>query len=381
MRILIHSNGPHVPTGYGQQCALLVRQLKAAGHDVAVSCLYGLAGQPITWDGTVLYPAGKADFSPDVLAGHAEAHEADLVLFLMDFRKMGPIAQMIRHQPWKAAAWMPVDTHDRLGRPDHQVLRASGAFPVAMSRHGLRLLQEAGFTGAAYVPHCVDTTVFRPPADRDALREAAGVADRFVIGINAANMDAARKSFPEQFQAFADFRANHGDALLLVHSQVISPLGLDLFELVEDFGIGDAVRVTDQYVHTAGLMSPARMAEWYGTLDVLSLCSYAEGFGVPLIEAQACGVPVVTADASATAELRGAGWLVPGDRFWNPVHRAYWVRPRIGEITAAYEQAYQHAAELRGRAVEFARAYDTAETAPLWDEILAELEKEPADAA
>ena len=45
------------------------------------------------------------------------------------------------------------------------------------------------------------------------------------------------------------------------------------------------------------------MADWYGCLDVLSSCSYGEGFGIPLIEAQA--YTVQTSDPSATQYARG----------------------------------------------------------------------------
>ena len=83
------------------------------------------------------------------------------------------------------------------------------------------------------------------------------------------------------------------------------------------------------------------MAAWYNGLDVLSLCSYGEGFGLPLIEAQACGIPVVTTDASAMSELCGAGWLVSGTPFWTDGHQSWWVRPDAADITNAYEMAWQ----------------------------------------
>lgn len=375
MKVLIHSNAPWVGSGYGTQCAVLVRQLKALGHDVAVSCLYGLAGQPITWQGIVMYPQGRADFSPDVLGGHAASHQADLVILLMDARMLGSIAPMLKQEPWTLAAWVPVDTNDKLGAPDKYFLQASGAIPVGMSEHGTRLLREAGFWGATCIPHSIDLDVFKPPADRDQLRKDAEVDDRFVVAMNAANSDSMRKGFPETFEAFVRFRKRHPDAMLMLHTDMVTSRGLNLYQMADDFGIGDALKMTDQYVRTSGLMSPARMSDWYGCADAYTQCSYGEGFGITALEAQACGVPVVTTDASAMTELCGAGWLVGGEPFWNPTHRANWVRPSIDQITDAYEHAYEHASELRGQAREFALGYDAAKTGEThWRPFLAALE-------
>jgi glycosyltransferase involved in cell wall biosynthesis len=252
---------------------------------------------------------------------------------------------------------MPVDC-DTLGAADERMLRASGAVPVAMSRHGERQLAKAGLP-PLYIPHAADLQVFRPPEDRDALREKWSVAGRFVIGINGANKDSLRKGYAEQFLAFSRFRARHPEALLLVHALPQQPGNqLDLTVLARRLGIEAAVLFSDQYKYVTGLLSPRDLADWYGALDILSACSYAEGFGIPLLEAQACGTPVVTTDASAMTELKGPGWLVSGEPYWNPVHEAWWVKPSVKAIERAYEKAYQHAASKRAAARAFALPYD-----------------------
>jgi len=201
--------------------------------------------------------------------------------------------------------------------------------------------------------------VFRPPAERDALREQWGVTGRFVIGINGANKDGIRKGYAEQFLAFSRFRARHPEALLLVHALPQMPgCQLDLEALARKTGIADAVLFSDRYKYVTGLLSPRDLADWYGVLDILSLTSYAEGFGIPLLEAQACGTPVVTTDASAMTELRGPGWLVSGEPYWNPVHEAWWTRPSPKAIERAYEKAHRWAASKRADAREFALQYD-----------------------
>jgi len=337
VKILIHSNGPMVPSGYGKQVRLLAPRLKAAGHEVAVSAFYGLSGSPIMWEGIPLLPAGSREFGTDVLPYHAANHGAELVITLMDFWKLQPCAEAL--QRLRVLAWLPTDC-DPLGRPDAQTLARSGAQPVAMSRFGERVLTEAGFS-SLYAPHAVDTSVFKPPADRRALRAELGLDDFFLIGINAANRDALRKGWPEQFQAFKRLRQNAPEARLMVHSEARSGNGFPLDQLAEDMGIADAVIFSDQYALVAGLMDDETMAGWYGCLDVLSACSYAEAFCVPLIESQACGTPVITTGGSAMEENVWSGWRVQSDPYWNPVHRAWWDRPSIDSIATRYGYAYE----------------------------------------
>lgn len=64
-----------------------------------------------------------------------------------------------------------------------------------------------------------------------------------------------------------------------------------------------------------GYVSPAESPQWYGAADLFVYPSAYEGFGLPPLEAMACGTPVVTANTSSLPEVVGeAGMMVtPGD--------------------------------------------------------------------
>jgi glycosyltransferase involved in cell wall biosynthesis len=336
-KLVVHGNALWLPTGYGQQLALLVPRLKSAGYDVVVSAFAGLGGAPLEWNGITVLPQGQDPYGSDVIPAHHYHAQADLVLTLLDVWALQ--GSLMKDVP--LASWIPVDT-ECLGDGDKNFLNDSGAIPVAMSQHGERLLSESGFN-PVYVPHGIDTTIFAPRTDREELREAAGLTGKFVIGILAANKDAIRKGFFPQFEAFARFRKEHcPDAILLVHSLVTNPGGLDLKRMAEECGIVDAVQFSNQYRVLMGLFQPADIASWYNLLNVLSNTALAEGFGLAPLEALACGVPTIVTDGSAMTELSlGPEWRVAGEPFWNPTHAARWITPSIDGIVAAYCSALE----------------------------------------
>lgn len=369
MRVLLYGNAPWVPSGYGTQGAQLARSLTKLGHDVAIAAFHGLHGAPLNWEGITVYPGSTEDqWAQDVLPAHYRNFQADLLITLMDAWVLDPgkLAGM------NLAHWMPVDCSP-LSAMDRRVLDGAGGRPIAMSEFGRRQMQDAGYE-PLYAPHALDMSVWAPLPEREAAREQLGFSDRFVIGINAANQDPFRKGFGEQLAAFAAFVKKRPDALMLIHARAETRQGCDLNALITDLGLQQKVMLGDQYQIAAGMVGEAQMASWHSVLDVLSNCSFGEGFGLAVLQSQAAGTPVVVTDFSAMSELCGAGWKVKGQRFWNRGHNARWMVPSISGITAAYQKAYDQAGDLREQAREFSLAYDADRVAAdCWAPILKEL--------
>jgi len=283
------------------------------------------------------------------------------------------------------ANWMPVDVA-KLSAADDSYLKESGAFPIAMSRHGHRELQKAGFTSAAYVPHGVDTSIFRPLENRAELRRRFNVAGRFVLGVNSALKEQVRKSYGETFEAFRRFCKRHpeADALLSVNAVKTAPGALNLPRMAERKGIADRVAYNDQYAYLTGGIGQPALNEWYNSIDALCIVSYGEGFGIPILESQAAGTPVIVNDASAMTELCNSGWMSRNQPFWNEHHGEDWAVPLIDSIVKAMEKAYDHylsnqrdpsASPKRKAARAFALQYDAdLVTETYWKPVLAELE-------
>ena len=64
-----------------------------------------------------------------------------------------------------------------------------------------------------------------------------------------------------------------------------------------------------------GYVSPLALSEWYARASIFAFPSEDEGFGMPLLEAMAAGVPVITSLRSALPEVAGNAALLvdPGD--------------------------------------------------------------------
>ena len=160
----------------------------------------------------------------------------------------------------------------------------------------------------------------------------------------------SRKSLPQIVEAFAAFRARHDDALLYLHTDLGGAYqeGIDLAPLLHAFELDpEIVRFPDQYRYQFDPVRDEHLADVYSSLDVLLNPAMGEGFGLPVLEAQACGVPAIVTDFTAMSEVCGAGWKVGYDRVWTPM-RAWQAWPNVEEIVESLEACYALSGAERG---------------------------------
>jgi glycosyltransferase involved in cell wall biosynthesis len=77
---------------------------------------------------------------------------------------------------------------------------------------------------------------------------------------------------------------------------------------------------------------------------------------VPIIEAQACGVPAIVTDFSAMKEVCGAGWKVPARPQWTG-QNSWQASPDVGEMLNALEKCYRLTAVERESLAKKARRH------------------------
>ena len=366
--VSVFSNSPGQPTGYGQATDALVKLLKRQGANVASLSNYGHEGINTIYNteyGEIpIYARGSEAYSNDVAPAHHKHWKAlndkqpDLMITLYDVWVLNANG----YDTIPIASWTPID-HNPVPPAVLQWLKKDNVTPLAMSKFGLDQINKAGVEGH-YIPHSIDTNIFKPTATigEVSAQEFMGFKDdEFIVGMNAANKASGiihRKAFGENMMAFAMLCRKYPDAILYLHTDASSPHGWNLMALGQMLGIPiHNMAFPDPLAYRYG-MSQETLAGIYSQMDVLLATSYGEGFGVPTVEAQACGVPVIVSNFAASPELVGDGWVVSGQPLYDPAQHSFFTIPSVPEIFAALEEAYKRGKCKSDKAIEFASAFD-----------------------
>jgi sugar transferase (PEP-CTERM/EpsH1 system associated) len=141
----------------------------------------------------------------------------------------------------------------------------------------------------------VDVDIFRPREDRCTLRAAFGLpVDRFIIG-NVARLDPV-KNHEVILRALHRLRAHQPTPFFLLIGEGHYRSALE--REVERLGLSADVRLFGY---------SERIPELLNCLDLYIQSSFYEGFSNTVIEAMACGMPVLATDVGGTTDLFAAG--------------------------------------------------------------------------
>ncbi|HEY0734054.1 MAG TPA: glycosyltransferase family 1 protein [Herpetosiphonaceae bacterium] len=241
---------------------------------------------------------------------------------------------------------------DRLGMSwltHHTILRSFWAL-----RYASRIIAVSGWTRERllhYLPEIADRVevvpsgvdpIFwehtaSPAAARARIAELTGGRLRTPLLVYVGS-ETPRKNLPLLLQAFKQVRQRHPDAQLLKvggpgHPRWRSQTLEHAARL--DLRVGHDLLLVDR-------VDDVTLADAYRAADLFVSASSYEGFGLPLLEAMACGTPAVTTDCGAFAEVAGdTGWLVPSEAtaFAQAIDAALAAGDRIGRARAAQERA------------------------------------------
>ena len=189
-------------------------------------------------------------------------------------------------------------------RADYAGMRAAAHVIAPSEATRSDLLQHLGFPAdrVSVVPEAVDSALFRPVAPR-----AAPWPYVLVVG-----SEHPRKNLDAVLRAFALLKSRAGnEGLRLVKlgepGDGEAPFGARTQALLGELGL-------EREVVLPGRVPDEDLPGWYAGALCLLMPSWAEGFGLPPLEAMACGTPSVVSTAGSLPEVVGdAGLVVPPD--------------------------------------------------------------------
>jgi glycosyltransferase involved in cell wall biosynthesis len=301
LRILMNTNGPWCPSGYANQAAQLLPLMAKEGYETACIAFYGLEGGIINLDGVWYYPRIASQWGDDAMIQHSKHFNADVVFTLQDIWTVDPKTFRTLHENGKK--WIPIVPIDHEPIPPgiHDRLRAAYRI-VSYSPFGYRELKRVGLH-STYIPHTTDTSYMKK-LDKAEMRKQMGIPeDVFLFGMVAANKDnPPRKSFQHVMDSFKEFHDRHPKSAIYFHSMPEQHGGFNIKQYASYLGITNCVYHADPYEMLFLIQTPD-MARIYSAMDCLLAPAQNEGFGIPLIEAAACEVPVITTDFTAMRDL------------------------------------------------------------------------------
>jgi len=366
----IWSNSYDRPTGYGQQVKYLVDRFLRHGFDTANFSNFGLEGSieeiRTPYGVAKHFPRGYDQYSQsvhpaDFMNWANNTGKKDLFLTLYDVWVLeSPHYERMR-QIW---SWVPLD-HVTLPPGVERWLRKDNVLPIAMAPHGQRQLEDKGID-SVYIPHGIDTKVLKETwtlTNGKDVRDYFNSREKFVVGMVAANKASGlvhRKAFSENLMAFSIFHKGHPDSVLYLHTDAMgSGIGWNLLELLKGLGVpSESIMLVNPLEYRYG-SKQEDLAAYYTAMDVLLATSMGEGFGVPTIEAQACGTRVIASGWAASPDLVAEdSWLVDGVPVWDSGQRAWWQTPSVPAIVDALKLAYKEGKGRSETAVKFAKDFD-----------------------
>ena len=230
-------------------------------------------------------------------------HKVDLLHsphFLLPLSRPCPTVVTIHDVVYIACAQ---DMQSRLGRLYYSVMMH------ASSRLATRIITDSIFSkneivrwlgvdpGTVSVIYPAVDTAFRPVPDsseREALLSEYGIDREYIL---YAGIYKGRKNHAGLLRAFQHFLARGGEAQLVI----AGPMNEGEHQLQH---LADELRIADHIVFT-GFITDSDLGTLYSAARVYACPSLYEGFGFTVLEAMACGVPVVCSDAASLPEVAG----------------------------------------------------------------------------
>ena len=220
----------------------------------------------------------------------------------------------------KILAYIPIEGEPIVNKFWRMALSESNV--ITCSNYGANIVKRDVDISIDWAYHGVDHDIFNVINGRDIIRSSIGWNDKFVITCVANNV--RRKQIPRLIEAVSilKHRYKRNNVYLYLHMVPFQGHWLEghnLYEIAAMYNIAENVlfnselkKLHDAIPDRTNNLSYPGLAELYNASDLFVLPSQVEGFGLPIAEAMACGVPVMVTKYAAGWEVASpAGRGIP----------------------------------------------------------------------
>lgn len=244
-------------------------------------------------------------------------------------QKLGVQAIVVQQDPWNFQQYMqlagnvPVIGVVAVDGKNCQGSQLNGLkHAIFWTKFGEAEAKLGGYTGpSSVIPLGVDLDIYKP-LNQQEMRDRINFTqicanhglppDTFVVGVVGRNQ--TRKRLDLTLQYFSEWvhSRNIPNAMLWLHVAPTGDAAFDLNAIAKYYGIADRI-FTPQINPIHGLPEKS-MTRIYNIFDCVFTTTLGEGWGLPIIEAMACGIPTITPKWSGLGEwAESASISVPCD--------------------------------------------------------------------
>ena len=389
-RVLVISEAHHLNSGFGTYTKeLLTRLYKTDKYDLAEFASYGKPNQVNPpW---LYYPNVPEDSDQEQLKIYNSnpTHQFGVWRFdkvCLDFK---PDIVLCYRDPWmdnwiqdsplrKYFHWVWMPTVDSAPQKQEWIETFSRCDTVlSYSEFGGEVLKKQGKERLNYIGCAspgINSHIYKPELNKEEHRLSMGIDPNvFIVGSVMRNQK--RKLFFELMKGFRLFLDQAPQEIakktfLYLHTSYPEKTGWDIGQGIIENNLGGKVLMTyvckicgkffpnmfqdalckckhcgnnSAVCPTVGVgLSVSNLAKVYNLFDIYVQYAICEGFGMPQVEASACGVPVVATDYSAMEDVlkHTEGYPVPVRTFFHELEtgaeRAYPDNQKLAEILISY---------------------------------------------
>lgn len=383
MRILISSNSPFLVTGYGIQSFYLIKMFIEMGHEVFFICWDIIVNENFRYVkidleaiktliknfnfdclekiekyndiySKVNYFANLYDKFPHTIYPNdinriVKEHKIDFFIYLLDIW----IIHNEGNFGCKSICWLPLHfeplekaTEKVLPLFDHVVFLSNSGKNIFLDRFPKKQ------KNISLIPHVVGKDTLDHFDDnntiytRDSFREELKIPkDAFLVSMIAKNSEESnRKAFDLNIQGFKKFLDIVPNAVLYLHTNISGNSNIIRIIVhnnipIEKVWIADQDKIIHGYNHNF-------IIGIYESSDVILGATCSEGFGLPLVEAQYKGCPVIGSNCTAMKDYVFNGHLasIIQKRFVY-VNESFWYIPDPESIKDGLLKIYRRTKE------------------------------------